>query len=118
MLIGDRVKKARIAKNLSQSDLAVKLDVSYVSISGYENGNRIPSVEKLIKLCEILDLTPNYVLGYEKMYISENEESYKVHLSDTEIEFIKEIRKKQNLYKKIMAEPIRSVEIIDRNIIN
>lgn len=118
MLIGERLKKARISKKLSQLELGDKLGVSDVSISNYETEHREPTLEKLIKLCEILDLTPNYLLGYEKLYVSEIDENYKVHMSDTEMEFIKEIRKKPKLYKKVIAEPKRLVEIIDRNIIN
>lgn len=117
MFIGDRLKKIRLEKSLSQTELGKLIDVSKVSISGYENGTKLPTVDRLIKLCEHLNVTPNYLLGFD-MLISEPTEEYNIHLATPELELIKELRKKNTLYKKIMAEPKRTVEIIDRNIIN
>ena len=41
--IGDRIKAARLARNLTQSELAEKLSTSQRKISYWENGKYMPS---------------------------------------------------------------------------
>ena len=56
MIIGERLKEARLKKGLTQSQLGELLEVSKVSICGYEKGTRTPTMEKflaLIRRCTI-----------------------------------------------------------------
>ena len=87
MIIGERVKEARKNKNLSQQQLGDMLGVSKVSICGYENGVRIPTIENFVQLLDILDLSADYLLGRDINVVSEEDEEYKVKLSkeDTNI---------------------------------
>jgi len=48
MLIGERIRKARLEKGLSQEELGKIIDVSKVSICGYEKGTRTPTLENLM----------------------------------------------------------------------
>ena len=50
MFLGYRLQQLRKSREMSQQDLGRELGVSKVSISGYEKGNRIPSMEVLIKI--------------------------------------------------------------------
>ena len=59
--IGENIRKARIKKNMSQQDLAKALNVERSTISGWETGKRIPDVEKLGRICTVLD-TPMLTL--------------------------------------------------------
>lgn len=61
--LGNRIKKEREKLNLSREDLAQKIGVSYSAIAMYEQGNREPSNEILIKLCETFNCTIDYLLG-------------------------------------------------------
>lgn len=61
--LGNRIKKEREKLNLSREDLAQKIGVSYSAIAMYEQGNREPSNEILIKLCETFSCTVDYLLG-------------------------------------------------------
>ena len=49
-IIGERLKKARLEKNLTQEQLAEQIDVSTVFISQIENGSRKPSLETIYKI--------------------------------------------------------------------
>lgn len=118
MFIPDRVKTARLEKGYSQKELGNLIGVSDATINGYEKGGRKPTLVNLIKLSELLELTPNYILGFDKLLISEDEEEYNIHLSKEEIEFIKEARKKKKTYNRIITEPKRLIESIERNVIN
>ena len=54
MIIGERIKMARKNKELTQQELGDILGVSKVSICGYENGTRVPTVENFVQLLDVL----------------------------------------------------------------
>lgn len=55
MNFGKNLQNFRKAKNLSQEDLADRMEVSRQALSKWESGSGYPEAEKLIKLCTILD---------------------------------------------------------------
>ena len=57
MSLGKNIYKLRTSKNLSQGDLAELLDVSRQSISKWETDSAIPDLDKLIKICDVFELT-------------------------------------------------------------
>ena len=63
MVLGDRIKAARKALNLSQDDLAEAIGANRVTISKYENGKFLPSVTALDKLADVLHLSPSELTG-------------------------------------------------------
>ena len=65
MLIGDRIRAIREAKNLSQGDIEQRCGLFRVHISRVENGHLVPSVETLEKLARALEV-PLYQLFYER----------------------------------------------------
>ncbi len=62
----NRLKRLRIEKRLTQRQLAAMIGVQHTVISFYEVGDRIPSVEILVKLATVLHVTTDYLLGVEK----------------------------------------------------
>ena len=65
-MLNERVKILRMARNLSQVELAKKLNVSKQSVSNWENDNIQPSVEMLVKISKVFGVTTDYLLGLEK----------------------------------------------------
>lgn len=61
MSFSNRIKAARESKSLSQEALANMLGVTDGTISSYEKGTSFPRWDKIIKLCDILDIDPNYM---------------------------------------------------------
>lgn len=57
MSIGTKIFELRTAKNLSQGDLADILDVSRQSVSKWETDASIPDLDKLIKLCDLFEIS-------------------------------------------------------------
>ncbi|MEO3926679.1 helix-turn-helix transcriptional regulator [Micromonosporaceae bacterium B7E4] len=61
---GNRLRNRRIEMGLSQKALAGdNMTPSYISL--LENGSRVPSLEVVIRLARLLDITPQELLGYE-----------------------------------------------------
>lgn len=62
-MLGERLKSLRKERKLTQEELGRKVNVTKVSISGYENGNRSPDTETLQKLADFFEVTTDYLLG-------------------------------------------------------
>lgn len=62
-LIGNRIKAARKAKGLSQSELSELIDRSVGYMSYIETGSKKPSLETLIQIANALDVTINELLS-------------------------------------------------------
>ena len=63
-VLGKRIELERNRLGLSQIDLAKKLNLSSSSsISQYESGDRVPSDDIKLKMCEIFNCSVDYLLG-------------------------------------------------------
>lgn len=58
-----RLYELRKAKNITQQRLAVDLGVDQASISSYECGKYLPTIEMLLKLSEYFGVSTDYLLG-------------------------------------------------------
>lgn len=75
MEIGERIKEIRTKKRIRQEDIAIKLGLSRVTITNIENGKNKGNFEILKNICEILDISADYILfgnkktnmNYEKL---------------------------------------------------
>ena len=76
--IGERIYDIRKKRNMSQGELADKLDVSRQTVSKWENNMCLPEVEKLLQLSEALGVTTDYILKgiAEKESTAEKETVY------------------------------------------
>lgn len=112
MIIGERLKEARIKKGLTQSQLGELLGVSKVSICGYEKGTRTPTMEKFLALIQILDLDVQYILGLEVKVVDTNNTSYMKRMAKKDIEIIEVIKTSRELYNMLCTDSKRTVERI------
>lgn len=64
--IGIRLKEARIMAGLSQNQVANMIDIPRPSVSEIESGNRQVSAVEISRLCDIYDVSVNWVLGNKK----------------------------------------------------
>ena len=65
----ERIKEIRSKLNLSVAKLADKIDIPARTITGYERGERTPSVEFLASLSKILNVNANWFLtGQGEMF--------------------------------------------------
>ena len=112
MIIGERLKEARVNMKMSQETLGNMLGVSKVSICGYESGTRTPNMKNFLKLIEILDLDAKYVLGLDVKVVNEDGEEYPVKMAKNDIETIEALKTSRELYNMFCSNPKRTVEKI------
>ena len=62
----ENLKNLRTKKGLTQTQLANKLWLNKSIISAYENEQRMPSLEVLVKLSYEFNVSIEYLLGIEK----------------------------------------------------
>ncbi len=112
MILGTRIKQLRKEKGLTQEQLANLINVTKVSICCYEKGNRTPNLDTFMDLVQVLNTTPNYLLGIDKKVISDSKEDYSIYLPKEDIQIIMELRKKEELINSLRKDPKRRVEYI------
>lgn len=115
-MIGKRVKELRIKKKLSQQELGNLIGVTKVSVCGYENGSRIPNLDKLIRLADVLETTTDYLLGREIPAYNEENKKYIGAVSYEDVNFILELRHYPNLYNILLKDVKRSASIINKRL--
>ena len=62
-VIGSRIKQARLAKNMTQEDIADKIDISVAFLSRVERGNSHINLKRLSEFCTILNVSEGYILS-------------------------------------------------------
>ncbi len=61
--LGNRIKQLRQQADLTQAELARKLEVSPALISAYELGERSPRLDTLASLALLFKVSTDYLLG-------------------------------------------------------
>ena len=61
--IGSIIRNHRIAQGLTQEELSAKVFVSKQAVSKWETGKTLPDIEMVRKLCDILDINRDEILG-------------------------------------------------------
>ena len=74
-ILGKRIESERIRLGLNQIELAKRLNLSSsASISQYESGDRIPSDDIKLKMCELFNCSLDYLMGKSDIRKPEIEE--------------------------------------------
>lgn len=110
MNIGDRIKELRIQKQLTQSNLAEMVGLTYVQVGRYETHKSTPSSDILQKLAEALNTTTDFLMN------GSNNDMVAAQLMDKELlTQYKRIEQLNNedkyLVKKFINSFLLSVEI-------
>lgn len=94
MTIGEKIKQARIAKNLTQEELAEKLGYkSRSSVNKIEKGERDIPRSQIKRIAEILEVSPISLLGFE--YEQNRENLSNVEILSAHFDNIKPIKLKR-----------------------
>ena len=75
--MNNKIKELRKKKKLTQEELAEKINVTKLTISRWERGERVPKSDKAQQLADFLGVSVSYLLGYsdyknKDMYLEEH----------------------------------------------
>lgn len=65
-MISEKIKFLREQKELTQSDLAKKLNITRSSVNAWEMGISVPSTQYIVELANLFSVSTDYLLGVEK----------------------------------------------------
>ena len=71
--LGEKIKELRETKELTQPQLAKILNVSNGQISKWENGINEPKASYIKLLCNVFEITADFLLGLENEYNIKND---------------------------------------------
>lgn len=98
--IGKFIAECRKNKNMTQAQLAEKLNITDRAISKWETGKGMPDSSIMLELCDELDITVNELLSGEM--ISMNEYNKKAEENLLELKKIDESKNKMLLQSEIV----------------
>ena len=85
-IFNKRLRSLREQHKISQKDFAEILGVSNVVLSRYENGERKPDYDMLIKIAEYFDVSVDYLLGKSNSVQLSDEEEFKRFKDNPDLE--------------------------------
>lgn len=85
MTLGEKITTLRNQYEMSQGDLAEKMNVSRQSISKWETGTSVPELEKLIQLSELFHITLDELVKGESIPEKETEEEPETVIQATQV---------------------------------
>ena len=63
-----KLKESRKRKNITQVELAAAIDIDPTAISHYENGRMTPSLERLVQISQVLDVTLDELVEFKRIH--------------------------------------------------
>ena len=99
--VGKFIAVCRKEKQLTQADLAEKLNITNKAVSKWETGRGMPDASILLELSKILGVTVNELLSGEKLQVEE----YKIKAEENIVNISKEKdknKRKSNIVKVLL----------------
>ena len=112
MVIGLRLKEARILKDLTQQELGKIVGVSKTSICLYEKCQKTPSLKVFEKLAKALDVSPEYLMG-DDLGIKDSEPKIFINISKQDLAILSVLKKYKELYIRLYNDYKRTIKLMD-----
>lgn len=110
--IGKFILELRKEKNMTQSELANKLQISDKTVSKWENGRGMPDLSLIKPLCDILGITVNDLLSGEKIENENYQEKAEENILNTIKYSNNEIKKNNKAFKTIIIIIILTIALL------
>lgn len=116
MDLGEKLYELRKNKNLTQEEVAEKLNVTRQSVSKWETNQSTPDFDKILPLCELYEISPNDLIRGNEQELEEEKSENDVNSNETkEHLFFKEKDNYENMSKNQIKQ--KSAEIISSSIL-
>lgn len=95
-MLGIRIKQARISRDLTQLVLAEKLNISSNFLGDIERGLKKPSLDTLIHICNLLNVSLDNLVG-DSLMLNLEDDVNNMYLTDEQLRVLKGV---VNIVKK------------------
>lgn len=115
LIFRERLKALREQHDLEQKDMGKKLNITASAYGFYEQGRNEPSLETLVEIAKIFQVSTDYLLGLsntEKLPVNYSI-SKDLTLSESELEVIR-IMRGNSLLAEISDDPDENVKRLER----
>ena len=122
-MLGKRLRLLRSEKDITQRELAKYLGLTPKMISFYENGERFPPYDIIIKLSKYFDVSADYLLGLTDVKKPIDKISEALEEDEGLFEFWNELKEREELQllfkqtrsldKKTIQQVIRIIKAIE-----
>lgn len=116
MVVGARIRDARIKNGLTQEQLGDLVGISKVSICGYEQGTRTPTLATFLELLKVLKIDSNYLLGLDVSVVAEQNQELSVKIRKEDLALLNEIKRNKELYDMLIEDPSRAIKLINKKL--
>lgn len=65
-MVADIIKSLRTSCNMTQADLAKKLNITRSSVNAWEMGISVPSTTYIVELAQLFHVSTDYILGLKQ----------------------------------------------------
>lgn len=89
--MGERVRESRKKMGYTREQFAEKLDISAIFAAEIELGKKGMSIDTLIKICELLSVSADYIIWGKGERPENNIAALTAELSESEIEYAEEL---------------------------
>ena len=113
MTVGDKIQSYRKRLGMSQEELGQKLLVSRQTISLWENGQTVPTIDNLIRLKEVFNVSVDDILDVSDTETEKQtpEETYSFTFAENELKELNRIQR-SGVYKKLIIFTLISLVLI------
>ena len=119
MDLGEKLFELRKSKNLTQDDVAEKLNVTRQTISKWETNQSTPDFDKIVPLCELYGITPNELLTGEKQENTDNEGNDEFNWNEAKKHLFTRGKDDEDNYENMTKNQIKrkSAEVVSSSIL-
>lgn len=72
MLVNNKLKFYRKKAGLNQTEVAIEMGITQTQYSMHENGKSVLNTNQILQLCQLYNVSPNELLGWNDMMAKKN----------------------------------------------
>lgn len=120
MNLGEKLFELRRTKNLTQDDVAEKLNVTRQTVSKWETNQSTPDFDKILPLCELYGISPNELLkGEIKEKVVNSENNNEANFNEAKNHLFTRGKEDDDSYENMTRNQIKrkSAEVVSSSIL-
>lgn len=116
MTVGERIKKIRLEKGMTQKELAEKCGIDSANLRKYEAGKQNPKFGTIEKIAEALNVPATDLLNYQ-IKKDPNAKTFEEMTPEEQKKTIQDLSKKMESFLKELGESVEELDTVNRELL-